>query len=161
MRPRSGKKHNPFLPPHTMHDLNALKAKHDAGELEEIKQQLKQFICANRADFFRFREREIRSWRKEIDLFICLKLFILEKKTIDFRSEMQSQIAEIEREVQRRLQTDACANPQAIKQEWTKRNAASWRAHRIMELIFVLNADRELFLNLVSAAPGPACSECA
>ena len=140
-----------------MQDLKAIREKHDSGELDEIKRQLVQFMCANREDFFRFREREIRAWQKDIDPFICLKLFILEKKTIDFRSEMKSQVEEIQKEVQRQLETDATANPQTIKQEWTKQHAASWRAHRIMEVIYVLNENKDFFLSTISDAPGAAC----
>lgn len=132
-----------------MHDIDRIKDKHEAGELEEIKGQLVHFLEQNRDSFWKFREREMKVWQKEINPFVCLKLFILEKKTIDFKSEMLSQVNEIRREVESRGQGLSPDEVNRIKEEWTRKNAASWRAHRILEVIYVINENRELFLRVL------------
>jgi hypothetical protein len=133
-----------------MQDLKLIKDKYNSGELEEIKGQLVHFLRQNRDAFWKFREREMKIWQKDINPFICLKLFILEKKTIDFKSEMLSQIDAIRREVESRGQGLSPTEVNRIKEEWTRNNAASWRAHRILEIIYILNQNREMFLQVLS-----------
>jgi hypothetical protein len=132
-----------------MRDIDKIKEKMKAGELEDVKIQLANFLSQQRDIFWKFREREMKLWQKDINPFVCLKLFILEKKTIDFKSEMMSQIEEIRREVESRGQGLGPDQVAKIKEDWAKKNAASWRAHRILEVIYVLNENREFFLRIL------------
>jgi len=142
-----------------MREIDLIKEKHERGELDNIKFQLAAFVQKSRDNFFRFQERENKAWQKEIDLFTCLKLFILEKKTIDFQSEMQSQILEINSYVRQERQKDTQCDEGELKRSWTASRAASWRGHRILEIIFVLNQNRKQFLELIEpvdvTAPKP------
>ena len=143
-----------------MGEIDQIKEKHQKGLLETIKFQLAAFVQKNREDFHRFRKREIKAWQKEIDLFTCLKLFILEKKTIDFHSEMQSQIQEINSFVQTEQEKDAKRDVKELRKNWTASRAASWRGHRILEIIFVLTQNKDQFLDLIRpqniTAPKPS-----
>ncbi len=132
-----------------MQDLELIRKRHASGELDNIKEQLINFLSINRDEFWKFRENEIRVWKKDINPFVCLKLFILEKKTIDFKSEMISQVNEIRRDIESRGQGLSAAEVAKIKEEWTLKNAASWRAHRILEIIYILNSNRETFLRIL------------
>jgi len=140
-----------------MRDIDKVKEKHLAGDLDEIKSQLEVFLSQNRDEFWRFREREMKLWQKDINPFVCLKLFILEKKTINFKSEMLSQIDEIRHEVESRGQGLSPEEVNRIKEDWAKKNAASWRAHRILEIIYVLNENRELYLRVLCEGKDQSC----
>ena len=133
-------------------ELESIREKHSNGSsfTEEIKNQLVSCLQRNKKEFFEFWDKEKKAWQKDIDAFTALKLFFLEKKTIDVRAEMFSQIEEMSKELDRRLKADPNADPNQIKLEWTRKNAASWRAHRILEIIYVLNDNREMFLGMIA-----------
>jgi hypothetical protein len=140
-----------------MREIDKIKEKHSAGELEDIRLQLENFLSQNRDAFWQFREREMKLWQKDINPFVCLKLFILEKKTINFRSEMLSQIEEMRHEVASRGHGLSPEQVNGIKEEWARKHAASWRAHRILEIIYVLNENRELFLRVLCEGKDQTC----
>jgi hypothetical protein len=133
-----------------MTDIIDIQQKYDRGELSSIKEQLVHFICINYSDFFSFVEKEKRVWGKPVEIFTALRLFILDRKTIDFKSEMLSQVSEINREIE--LKGCGCDPEQTkkVKEDWLKLHAASWRAHRILEIIYVLNRNRSFFLDLLN-----------
>ncbi len=134
-----------------MTDLALIKERYDKGELEPIKLQLKHFICMNFNDFQFFLKKEQSIWGKPVELFTALRLYILDKKTIDFRSEMISQVNEINKE----LEVKGCScNPEEakkVKDEWLKVHAPAWRANRILEIIYVLNRNKNFFSELLKS----------
>jgi hypothetical protein len=133
-----------------MREIDHIRVKHQQGFLDGIKAQLEEFLKRNRDDFLKFREREIRAWGKDIDLLNSLKLYILAKKTIDPRSEILSQIREINRhvDIHKKQNTGICESQ--LRQDWTVRHAASWRAHRTLEIIYILTQYQDRFLEIVS-----------
>lgn len=133
-----------------MEEIRLIQEQHKNGGLDKLRPQLCDFLISHREDFRSFRDRETLAWGKTIEPFTCLKLYILEKKTINFQSDMQSQIAALRRALSDEARRNQALDIAQFKQEWTQANAASWRARRILEIIFVLNQDRNYFLSLLS-----------
>ncbi|OGJ86496.1 MAG: hypothetical protein A2487_18705 [Candidatus Raymondbacteria bacterium RifOxyC12_full_50_8] len=131
-------------------ELESIRQRHQEGLSGEIKNQLVACLQKNIDEFAAFFKDEKKAWQKEIDVFTALKLYFLQKKTINVREEMNSQIEEMSKEIERRTKADPRADSNQIKLEWTKQNAAHWRAHRILEIIYVLNENRNLFMNMVA-----------
>ncbi|MBL8026625.1 MAG: hypothetical protein JNL74_09450 [Fibrobacteres bacterium] len=132
-----------------MTDIDSIKEKYERGELDSIKNQLLHFICLHYNDFTSFIEKEKSIWGKPVELFTSLRLFILDRKTIDFKSEMLSQVDEINREIEAKGCGCDPAMAKTIKADWLRLHAASWRAHRILEIIYVLNRNRAYFLEVL------------
>jgi hypothetical protein len=133
-----------------MTDIIDIKEKYNRGELDSIKEQLFHFICMNYNELFSFIEKEKKIWGKSIELFTSLRLFILDRRTIDFKSEMLSQVNEIHREIESKGCGCDPEGAKKAKSDWLAHHAASWRAHRILEIIYVLNKNRPYFLEVLN-----------
>lgn len=132
-----------------MNDLENIRKRYDAGDLDPIKQQLIHFICLHRGEFFDFLEKEERTWRKKIDLFVALRIFILDKRTLDFRADLASQSEDMRRDLDVRACGCDAETLQRMKTEWVRTHAGHWRANRVLEIIFVLNRNRDFFLKFL------------
>jgi hypothetical protein len=130
-------------------DIERIRRKHQNGVPEGLRTQLLNFLKENRGDFEAFRRAEQKAWGKPVEPFTCLKLYILHKKTICFREDLQSQIAEMNRAVETARRADRDINPASVKAEWTRTQAGSWRDRRILEIIYILDREKEMFLKLI------------
>ncbi len=132
-----------------MPELEEIREKYERGELDSIKGDLELFISAHREQIAACRvEQERKGIVLEDDGLI--KYYILRHRSINPQREILDQLGEIQREKWIRGVQDGCSpDPQQVAQEWSRQHSAAWRNHRLNEIVYVFERDKERYVRLL------------
>ncbi len=133
-----------------MSELDEIREKYERGELGALKEDLERFITAHRAKIADCRaEQDRRGNPLAPDALI--KFYILRHRSINPRREITDQLDEIQREKWiRGVNTGYSPDPQAVAEDWARQHSAAWRNHRLNEIIYVFEQEKERYVRLLS-----------
>ena len=134
-----------------MSELDDIKANYDAGKLEGLRGDLERFLASHRDRILRF-EEEQAARGLSIPRDSAVKFYILRLRSINPRREIQDQLEEIQREKWiRGIQTGCAPDPQEVAADWAKRYSAMWREHRLTEIVYVFEREKERYLKILES----------
>jgi hypothetical protein len=133
-----------------MSEIDEIRQKYDAGQLEAIKQDLERFVVAHRGAVATYRaEQEKRGLRLTDEA--AIKFYILRHRSINPQREIRDQLEEIQREKWiRGIQLGRPPDAQEVAREWTQKHSAHWRSHRITTIIYVFEREKERYIRLLT-----------
>lgn len=133
-----------------MSEIEEIRQKYDAGQLEAIKQDLERFVVAHRGAIAKYRaDQEKRGLRLTDEA--AVKFYILRHRSINPQREIRDQLEEIQREKWiRGIQLGRPPDAQEVAREWTQKYSAHWRSHRITTIIYVFEREKERYIRLLA-----------
>jgi hypothetical protein len=135
-----------------MGEIDEIRRRYEAGELESIRQDLTKFIRAHREAIRSFQQHRSRLGGTPLTDELSLKLYIIKERSINPEREIQEQLQEIEKEKWiRGVQTGRPPDEKSVAMEWALKHGAAWRGHRVATIIFLLDAQQEWFLKVYRA----------
>lgn len=130
-------------------EIEEIRRKYDAGQLDSIKDDLERFICAHKADIVRYRSDQERKGLRLTDE-AAVKFYIVEHRSINPRREIQEQLEEIRRETWiRGVQSGRAPDQGEVARDWARQHSAAWRAHRVTAIVYVFERDKERYCRLL------------
>ena len=134
-----------------MSELDDIKANYDAGRLEGLRGDLERFLVAHR-EKIRVFAAEQAARGLVIPQDSAVKFYILRLRSINPRREIQDQLEEIQREKWiRGIQTGRAPDPQEVAADWAKRYSAMWREHRLTEIVYVFEREKDRYLKILES----------
>ena len=134
-----------------MSELDDIKANYDAGKLEGLRGDLERFLVSHRDRILRFHEEQAARGLS-IPRDSAVKFYILRLRSINPRREIQDQLEEIQREKWiRGIQTGCAPDPQEVAADWAKRYSAMWREHRLTEIVYVFEREKDRYLKILES----------
>ena len=138
-----------------MTEIDEIRAKYESGQLDNIKADLERFIIAHADEIDRYKRDQVERGLPEISDDTAIKFFIIQHRSINPEREILEQVAEIEREKWiQGVQTGKAPDVQAVCQEWASKHSAGWRAHRVKIIVYVLERDKDRFLDVLRRSSG-------
>jgi hypothetical protein len=136
-----------------MSEIDEIRAKYDSGKLEPIRLDLERFIRAHKAEIRKFQDRNVAKKLPPLSDEVAIKLYILQHRSINPAREIREQLEEIQREKWiRGVQTGREPDAQTVASEWSREHSAGWRAHRVTEIIYVFDREKERYVRLLQGA---------
>jgi hypothetical protein len=133
-----------------MSELDEIQEKYDRGDLDSIKEDLERFILAHRTGILECRVEQERKGNPLADDAL-IKYYFLRHRSINPRREITDQLDEIQKEKWiRGVNTGQSPDPQRVAEEWAHQHSAAWRNHRLNEIVFVFEKDKERYVRLLS-----------
>lgn len=132
-----------------MSELDEIRRRYEAGELDGIREDLRRFIGAHREGIAAFQQQRARLGNAPVTDELALKLYIIKQRSINPEREIREQLAEIERE--KWIQGVHSGRPpdeKLVAREWALKHGAAWRGHRVATIVFLLDVEREEFLKM-------------
>ena len=134
-----------------MEEIEEIREKYEAGQLDRIKADLERFIVSHRGAILKFRDASIAKGRPPLSDEVAIKFYILRHRSINPAQEIQEQLVEIEREKWiRGVATGREPDAQEVANEWAKEHSAGWRAHRVTTIVYVFDREKDRYLRLLS-----------
>ena len=131
-------------------EIDEIRRRYESGELDTIREDLDQFIQTHVADICRYRDEQARKGLK-LSPEASIKFYILHHRSINPQREIRDQLEEIQKEKWiRGIQTGCEPDAQEVAQEWSKKNSANWRSHRVTAIVYVFERDKERLCKLLS-----------
>ena len=131
-------------------EIDEIRRKYDAGELDSIKQDLERFICAHKADIVRYRADQKRKGLELTDE-ATVKFYIIDRRSINPRREIQEQLEEIRRETWiRGINSGSAPNQGEVARDWARQHSADWRAHRVTAIVYVFEREKGRYCKLLT-----------
>ena len=132
-----------------MKETDTLQRRYDAGELDAIKEDLAQFIVVHRGEIGEFQKERERLGSHPVEDDVAVKLFILRQRTVNAKRDISDQLEEIQKEKWiQGVQMGREPDPDRVTMEWVSKYSASWRAHRLTSIVYVLEREKERYLEL-------------
>jgi hypothetical protein len=132
-----------------MGELDEIRRRYEAGELDAIHEDLRRFIRVHRAAIETFQAQRSRLGNAPMPDELAMKLYVIKQRSINPEREIREQLAEIEKEKWiRGIQTGAPPDEKAVAREWAVKYGAAWRGHRVATIVFLLDIERERFLKI-------------
>ncbi len=132
-----------------MTEIDELERDYAAGKFDRIRADLEVFVKNHREQILKFKERLRLKGTPPSDE-VVLKMYIMQIRSINPAEEIKAQLAEIEREIWIRGETIGREpDRKLIAREWCLRHAPGWRDHRVMEIVFVVDRNRERLIQLL------------
>lgn len=133
-----------------MTELEEIRSKYEAGQLDQIKSDLERFISAHSSEIECFKEEQGRRGVPNLSDETAIKFFIIHRRSINPAREIEEQLGEIEREKWIRGIATGCApDAQQVALDWARKYSAGWRAHRVTSIIYCFDRDKERYLNIL------------
>jgi hypothetical protein len=76
-------------------------------------------------------------------------MFILERKVVSLRKDMEDQLKEVEKEKWYRGEKNECDDFDCVCKEWVKNYGGAWRVHRTREVLYVFEREKERYLEVI------------
>ena len=138
-----------------MSELDEIREKYERGELNSIKEDLSRFIVAHRSRIADCRTEQERRGNPLADDAL-IKYYILRHRSINPGREISDQLDEIQKEKWiQGINTGRSPDPQTVAGEWARQHSAAWRKHRLNEIIFVFDQEKDQFVRLLIDAGSP------
>jgi hypothetical protein len=132
-------------------ELDDIKANYDAGRLEGLRGDLERFLAAHR-EKIRVFAAEQAARGLTIPKDAAVKFYILRLRSINPRREIQDQLEEIQREKWiRGINSGRSPDPQEVANDWAKRYSAMWREHRLTEIVYVFEREKDRYLKILES----------
>jgi len=132
-------------------ELKNLSEQYCQGEYKELQKDLENFIVKNKAAIKTFREVELKKLGvKTPTNELAIKFYILKTRTINPATEIEKELAEIEREIWyqgEKLKTTPDRNKVAI--EWCKMHAPGWRDNWVFAALYAFENNKEHYVKLL------------
>lgn len=133
-----------------MDEIGHIREKYGKGTLEQIRKDLEGFLVAHRGKIREVREKSFARKKGRVSPELAVKLYILQHRSINPAREIREQLHEINRE--KWIHGEMLGHPpddQAVARSWAKKHAVEWRSHRVMEIVFVFEQEKERFLRIL------------
>ena len=135
------------VPPVT--EIEDIRRKYDAGQLDPLKSDLETFILRHRSDIGAVRVQEEARGVPFSDE-AAIKIYILRHRSISPQKDIQEQLGEIRKETWiRGVQTGCPPDPEEVAMDWARIHSAAWRSHRLTTIIYVFERDKDRYLKLL------------
>ncbi len=132
-----------------MNETDSLRRRYDAGELDAIKEDLAQFIVVHRGEIREFQRGRERLGSQAVEDDVAIKIFLLRQRTVNAKRDISDQLEEIEKEKWiQGVHMGREPDPDRVTLEWVSKYSASWRAHRLTSIVYVLEREKERYLEL-------------
>lgn len=140
-----------------MDEIEEIKRKYDAGQLEHIRTDLERFIVAHRADILKLKsDLAARPRRGEVSHELAIKLFVLKYKSINPVSEIREELEEIQKEKWiQGVKMGRAPDPNEVAREWARKYSKGWREHRVLSIIYVFEREKDRYIHLLAPPEGP------
>lgn len=134
-----------------MTEIEEIRQKYLRGELENLRQDLEKFICAHRGAILGYLDDYNRkNPRRPMGPAVAIKWYLMKVRSINAEEEIREQLREIEKEKWiRGVKSGRAPDPHEVAMEWARLYSPGWRAHRVTEIIFVFEQDRDRFCGLL------------
>lgn len=133
-----------------MTEIDELERDYAAGRFAKILKDLEIFVRNNRDNILKFKDRMAKLKGAVLQDDLVLKMYIMQIRSINPSEEIRAQLGEIEREIWIRGETLGQApDRKLVAREWCQRHAPGWRDHRVMEIIYVVDRNREALVRLL------------
>lgn len=133
-----------------MTEIDELDRDYAAGKFAKILKDLESFVKNNRDNILKFKDRLSKLKGSALQDDFVLKMYIMQIRSINPSEEIRAQLGEIEREIWIRGETMGKEpDRKLIAREWCQRHAPGWRDHRVMEIIYVVDRNRDLLIRLL------------
>ena len=119
--------------------LYELGCMYDQGHLEGMKEPLYRFIRNNRAEIIRFKGSLSEDIGCDVSIDACAKIYLLQRKSIDTRIELEEQMKEIKKEIWIRHEEGPFPSDSDIAHQWIKKYAPIWREYYVMSLLYLFH----------------------
>jgi hypothetical protein len=129
-----------------------LERAYSAGNLNNIKSQLEEFLKEHKQDILvsvSGKYQSLSTAEFELTLETVIGLYIIQHKSINARAEIIEQKQEIEKEKWIRHQKDSSESSEEIALDWIRKYAGPWRTHRIRTILFVYEKDKHHYLSIL------------
>ncbi len=136
-----------------MDEIGHIREKYDKGELDQIRRDLEKFLVAHREKIRAIQEKKFSGKQKQLSPEVAVKLYILQHRSINPAREIREQLNEINRE--KWIHGEMLGRPpdsQEVARSWARKHAVGWRSHRVMEIVFVFDQEKEKYLQILSEA---------
>lgn len=131
-------------------EIDEIRRRYEAGELETIRQDLDRFIQAHKGEISTYRDEQARKGLNLSDE-AAVKFFILHHRSINPQREIRDQLEEIQKEKWiRGIQTGRPPDEQEVALDWARDHSADWRSHRVTEIVYVFEREKERYCRLLS-----------
>ncbi|MBI4565735.1 MAG: hypothetical protein HY716_13670 [Planctomycetes bacterium] len=138
-----------------MTELEEIRAKYDAGQLDYLKTDLERFIAVHATEIEHYKRQQLDQGSNAASDETAIKFFIIRYRSINPAQEIIDQVAEIEREKWIRGVESGCApDANAVALDWARNHSAGWRAHRVTSIIYVFEREKERYLRLLRQCAG-------
>lgn len=132
-----------------MGELEDIRRRYEAGELDAIREDLERFIRAHREQIVSFQQMRSRLGNTPLTDELALRLYVIKQRSINPQREIRDQIGEIEKEKWiRGIQTGTAPDESEVAREWALNHGAAWRSHRVATVIFLLDVEQVRFLKI-------------
>ena len=116
---------------------NSLEAKFEAGDLKDIEVQIHDFVERHHASILSIADTLINNDVKH-PYIGATQILVGKRGSIHLPSEMAALIQEINKEKWIRAEEGESDN-EVIKDEWSRKYAATWREARKIEILYVID----------------------
>jgi len=130
-------------------ELKEIESHYERAMYKELADCLEEFLKAHAKEIPGFKERVENKLNRSFSLKEAINLFILDNKIVNLKLDLKDQKEEIEKEIWYRKERHEDPDPEAVAEDWTKKYAEAWRAHRTREIIYVFRREAGKYLNLV------------
>ncbi len=132
-----------------MSELDEIREKYERGELDKVKEDLERFLLAHRQSIREYRDEQ-RSKGSSMADDELVKIYILRHRTINPGRDIAEQLDEIQKEKWiRGVHLGRPPDPREVVEDWSRLYSAAWRQHRLNEIAYVFNMDKERYLRLL------------
>jgi hypothetical protein len=126
------------------YDHKILETKFSKGELDHVQKYLFSFVTEHRDEI-----RQIAHESQDKEALVNATRTLIEKRgSVHLPSEMAEQIKEINREIWYQGEKGNQDKSQ-ISEEWNQQYSLKWREGRKIELLFLINKNRESIFDLL------------
>ncbi len=133
----------------SMSEIDDIRRKYEAGQLDPIKDDLERFILAHRPHIAAYRaEQEGKGLQLSDEA--AIKFYLLRRRSINPQRDIHEQLEEIQREKWIQGVQQGCPpDGQRVAGEWARRYSAGWRAHRVTTIVYVFERDKDRYCRLI------------
>ncbi len=137
-----------------MDEITHIREKYEKGALDQIRKDLEEFLVAHRGKIREIQEKNFAKKKGGVPMELAIKLYILQHRSINPAREIREQLQEINRE--KWIHGEMLGRPpddQVVARSWAKNHAVGWRSHRVMEIVFAFEKEKEKYLRLLESPP--------
>lgn len=135
-----------------MSEIDEIRRRYEAGQLDSIKVDLERFILAHRLHIAAYRdEQETKGVRLNDEA--AIKFYLIRQRSINPQQDIREQLEEIQKEKWIQGVLQGCSpDAQKVAYDWARRYSAGWRAHRVTTIVYVFERDKERYCRLMRAS---------
>lgn len=122
-------------------EVKELEEAYQRGELDQIKKDLDIFLRTSAKQLANFQKKIERRFKKNIPIEDAIKIFILDQRSINTKTEIEEQLQSIKKISKKEKTTVENAG-----YLWAKKFSAYWRDHRTTSIIYVFHKNKSRYL---------------